>query len=82
MRKLFSSPKIIINDKYFCRKIVYFRHKSVCAKKKKSQIFPPHLSATKISNSLGKVCRKLTLLTTSKISSVKVTFSDKNRIRP
>ena len=81
MRKLFSSPKIIISDKYFRREIVYFRHKSACVKKKR-QIFPPHLSATKISNSLGKVCRKLTLLTTSKISSVKVTFSDKSRIRP
>ena len=82
MRKLFSSPKIIISDKYFRREIVYFRHKSVCTKKKKRLIFPPHLLATKISNSLGKVCRKLALLTTSKISSVKVTFSDKIRIRP
>ena len=80
MRKLFSSPKIIISDKYFHREIVYFRHKSICAKKKERQIFPPHLSATKISNSLGKVSRKLALLTTSKISSVNVTFSDKSRI--
>ena len=81
MRKLFSSQKIIISDKYFRREIVYFCHKSVCTKKK-CQIFPPHLSKTKISNSLGKVCRKLALLTASKISSVKVTFREKSRIRP
>ena len=82
MTKLLNlSGNNIVSDKYFCREIVYFRHKSVCAQKK-CQIFPPHLSATKISNSLGKVSRKLALLTTSKISSVKVTFSDKSRICP
>ena len=70
VRKLFSSPKIVFSNKYFCGQIV-FCHKSVCAMSFSDENF----------KFINKKFQKMAL-PTSKISSIKVTFRNEIIIHP